>query len=329
MGSDRHNCSVHRTWTLTAQDKIGKKFIFNMTTNALLLDRYADYLAKNEFRLLISLDGDREGQSYRVDQNGHNSFDRVFNNIEYLRSNYPDYFSRFVMFNSVLHNRNSVESIFHFIKTNFNKEANIAQLNTSGIRPEKKEEFLNTYRGYYDSIMSSQDCESLQDELFIKNPITGAILDYIFYKSGNVFQSYNHLFLYPNKEQSKYLTGTCTPFSKKMFITVNGKILQCEKIDHRFYAGVVHDSGVDLDLELIASQHNRLTEIYKYQCEKCGYKNDCKKCIYQDDDILSETPICKSCVSKEYVDKEDSCALKYLRFHPELYYRLLKNTVVR
>lgn len=41
-----------------------------MTTNAILLDRYMDFLAENEFRLLISLDGDEKGQSYRVDTKG-------------------------------------------------------------------------------------------------------------------------------------------------------------------------------------------------------------------------------------------------------------------
>ncbi len=90
------------------QGEMGKKFFFNMTTNAMLLDRYVDYLAEHEFRLLISLDGDKEGQGYRVDANGNNSFDRVISNIKLLQTKYPEYFDKFVMFNSVLHNKNSV-----------------------------------------------------------------------------------------------------------------------------------------------------------------------------------------------------------------------------
>lgn len=73
-----------------------------MTTNAILLDRYMDFLAENEFRLLISLDGDEKGQSYRVDTKGKNSFDKVLANIQLLRSKYPSYFEHYVMFNSVL-----------------------------------------------------------------------------------------------------------------------------------------------------------------------------------------------------------------------------------
>ena len=60
---------------------VGKKFHYNMTTNAMLLDKYMDFLVEKEFRLLISLDGDKDGQVYRVDAAGRNSFDRVFANI--------------------------------------------------------------------------------------------------------------------------------------------------------------------------------------------------------------------------------------------------------
>ena len=51
----------------------GKKFSYNMTTNAMLLDKHMDFLVAKDFRLLISLDGDETGQSYRVDHAGNNS----------------------------------------------------------------------------------------------------------------------------------------------------------------------------------------------------------------------------------------------------------------
>lgn len=35
-----------------------KKFIYSMTTNAILLSKYIDYLVEKGFKLLISLDGD-------------------------------------------------------------------------------------------------------------------------------------------------------------------------------------------------------------------------------------------------------------------------------
>ena len=101
--------------------KTGKICLYSMTTNAMLLDQYMDYLVEKDFRLLISLDGDEFGQSYRVDHSGKNSFDRVFRNINMLQKKYPDYFKSNIDFNSVLHNRNEVESIYKFICTQFDK----------------------------------------------------------------------------------------------------------------------------------------------------------------------------------------------------------------
>ena len=213
---------------------IGKKFHYNMTTNAILLDRYMDFLAENEFRLLISLDGDEKGQSYRVDTKGKNSFDKVLANIQLLRSKYPSYFEHYVMFNSVLHNRNEVESTYRFIKDKFGKEPMISPLNNSGVRKDKLQEFYQAYQNVATSIQKANNCEALKNELFIKSPETGALVNYIYHHTGNVFNDYNDLLL--GREGSSFPpSGTCIPFSKKMFITVKGRILQCEKIDHNFY----------------------------------------------------------------------------------------------
>lgn len=70
---------------------IERRIAYSMTTNAMLLDKQMDYLAKHNFHLLISLDGDSEGQSYRVDHAGRNSFGRVFRNIKMLQEKYPPY----------------------------------------------------------------------------------------------------------------------------------------------------------------------------------------------------------------------------------------------
>lgn len=141
---------------------VGKRFYYNMTTNALLLDKYMDFLVANEFRLLISLDGDKKGQSYRVDVAGRNSFEKVYSNVKLLQEKYPDYFDKHVMFNAVLHNMNTVESIYHFIKKEFGKEPSISPLNNSGIRHDRLEEFYKTYQNYSESISHAENCESLK-----------------------------------------------------------------------------------------------------------------------------------------------------------------------
>lgn len=307
---------------------VGKKFFFNMTTNAILLDRHMDFLQEKDFHLLISLDGDEKGHSYRVDVSGKNSFQRVFGNIKLLQNRYPDYFNRYVMFNAVLHNRNSVERIFHFIKENFNKEPYIAPLNDSGIKSEKLEEFKRTYRNYSESIQQATNCESLKSELFIKTPETDSVLKYLYYISGNVFFRYNG-FLLQKKNIQLPPTGTCIPFSKKMFITVKGKILQCEKINHEFSLGQVTDEGVKLDFEAIAKQHNDYVFRYAKQCEKCGNRTACMQCVYQIDDIHDPNTRCHGFCTEAQKEKQNEQCLRYLSEHPELYKRLLNEVTIR
>lgn len=307
---------------------VGKIFYYNMTTNAMLLDKYMDFLVEKQFHILISLDGDEEGQSYRVDATGKNSFKRVIKNINLLREKHPDYFERHVMFNSVLHNRNSVEGTYRFIKDTFGKSPSIAPLNNSGIRPDKINEFNNTYKNYNESIKEASNCEGLKAEMFIKSPETDYVLRYLYYHSNNVFFNYNGLLLNKTMIQSSP-TGTCIPFSKKMFITVKGRILQCEKINHEFALGRVTDEGVELNLDDIAKQHNDYVFRYAKQCKMCGNRTACMQCVYQIDDIHQETTKCQSfCTTRQKGKKHEQC-LHYLVEHPELYKRLLNEVVIR
>ncbi|MEY8707664.1 radical SAM peptide maturase [Bacteroides faecichinchillae] len=307
---------------------VGKVFRYNMTTNAMLLDRYMDFLVEKKFNLLISLDGNKEGQGYRVDVAGHDSFDRVYSNVCLLRERYPEYFKEYVMFNSVLHNKNSVESIYSFIKGTFRKEPIISPLNGSGIRKDKLENFFQTYRNYSESIQEASNCEAFKNELFIRNPETRQLLDYIYQRSENVFISYNEL-LFPINQSSEITSGTCTPFSKKMFVTVKGKILQCERINHEFALGQVTDSGVELDLEKAAQQHNDYVSRYARQCKSCGHRKACVQCVYQIDDIHEATSLCRSYCSDGQIKQADARSLVYLDQHPELYRRILKEVSVR
>ena len=307
---------------------IGKKFHYNMTTNAILLDRYMDFLAENEFRLLISLDGDEKGQSYRVDTKGKNSFDKVLANIQLLRSKYPSYFEHYVMFNSVLHNRNEVESTYRFIKDKFGKEPMISPLNNSGVRKDKLQEFYQAYQNVATSIQKANNCEALKNELFIKSPETGALVNYIYHHTGNVFNDYNDLLL--GREGSSFPpSGTCIPFSKKMFITVKGRILQCEKIDHEFALGQITNKKVELNPEQAARQHNKYTFRYMNQCKTCAAKQLCTQCVYQIDDIHDKTSKCYSYYSATQHEKQKEYYMDHLDKHPELYNRILKEVVVR
>lgn len=304
------------------------KVNFSMTTNAVLLDRYMDFLVENEINLLISLDGNEANQSYRVDWSGKNSFHRVFNNIKLLQRKHPEYFERFVLFNSVLHNRNDVETTYRFIKTHFDKIPMLSPLNTVGIKEEKILEFNGMYRNVNENIIHSTNCESLESEMFIRTPRIFHLSQYIFRNSGNSYNDFNDL-IFDMSELNTNNTGTCTPFSKKMFVTVDGKILQCERISNNYKLGQINEDNIDLDLEDIANKQNQYVSKINHQCVKCFLNTECPQCVFNIENIIREKPACSSYISKRKYTQLKKMTTDYLREHPTYYERILKEVTFK
>ena len=307
-------------------EKIGLIYTYSMRTNAMLLNRYMDYLVEKDFRLLISLDGDEFAQSYRVDFSGKNSFNRVFRNIKLLQEKYPKYFDSNINFNSVLHNRNSVESIYQFIRSRFDKIPLIDPLTEVGIREEKKDEYIKMYRNPVESYYRSTNCEAIEFETFRRAPRVDRLTDYILQQSENNFLSYNDLYINNNK----YLlsTGTCFPFTKKMFITVNGKILPCERINHQFSLGQVYEDRIELNEEYVANRYNYYDSKCVKQCVNCACNKFCPQCMYLIDNICKENTLCLNFRSNEDLIKRNEDIFNFLQEHPYYYKKILEEVKI-
>ncbi|RHJ75311.1 radical SAM peptide maturase [Parabacteroides sp. AM08-6] len=299
---------------------------YSMTSNAMLLDRYMDFLVEKNFSLLISLDGDKEGQAYRVDHHGVNSFERVYANVKLLQEKYPDYFKEKVHFNSVLHDRNSTDGLFHYMQDTFGKIPMISQLNTSGIREDKREEFKSLFVSKDRNFYEAPDVPLLINEMFFDVPDTRALYTYLEQFSGNVYKSYTDLFVDQSKLPS-FPTGTCVPFNRKMFLTVNGKILACERIDQKYALGYVTDEGVDLDFEKIAAFYNTFFEKIKKQCQGCYRKSYCPQCIFYIEDLEGEA-LCDGFMKEDEFERMVVAQKAYLRRNPHLYKRIMEELAI-
>lgn len=148
-------------------------------------------------------------------------------------------------------------------------------------------------------------------------------MHYLHAHSGNVYNHYTDLFM--NKDQMlRFPTSTCLPFMRKMFVTVNGKILTCERISHEFAVGSVSGSRVKLNLEKIAAQHNDYVFRYRKQCGICAAKKNCRQCVYQIDDIKNSDTKCQGFENKTDHQQNEQQILSYLGHHPKLYSRIMK-----
>jgi len=301
-------------------------FIYSITTNALLLNRYMDFLVKKKFRILISLDGNKYNNSYRVNHAGENSFDRVILNIKLLQKTFPEFFDENVRFNAVLHNRNSVSEAYNFIKQEFGKVPKISELNNMGIREDKKEEFLELYQNKQESLSHSVDHEIISSDLFFDSPEIHFLSIFLHQYSGNVFKTYNNL-LYSSDIIERTPTGTCFPFSKKVFVTVNGKILPCERIGHQFALGQLTRNSVELDFESIADRYNKWYKTIGKQCSKCYNIHSCMQCIFNIED-LDGNPVCKGFMGKEEFIQYVSSQITYLEKNPGLYKKIMEELII-
>lgn len=298
-------------------------FIYSMTTNAMLLDKYMDYLIEKKFQLLVSLDGNDRSHSYRVTKGGSNSFCKVMTNLGALRSKFPDYFETNVNFNAVIHNRNSVEEVYKFFKREFGKRPMLSELNTAGIAPESHEEFLKTYRNFRESLNQAESYEELQDELFADSPDIRNLAVFLISNSGNVFQRYGDL-LFERKNKRVLPTGTCIPFSRKLFVTVNGKILPCERISHLFALGNVTDNGVTLNIEEVAAQYNLYFAKLLALCKNCFNHNSCVQCIFNLESIVNIFPECYGFMDHAKFINYVEWIMKFLEKYPHYYKKILE-----
>lgn len=301
-------------------------FRFSIATNGVLLDRYMDFLAKHRFSMLISLDGDVNHDAYRVDHNGNESFGRVIKNIKLLQEKHPKYFHDIVNFNAVLHNKNSVESIYRFFSEHFDKIPNIGVLNDNGIKPEMRQIFQETYRNSYESLSESIHCNAIEKDMFIKSGNYQNVTTFLHRYSGFVFRDYNEL-LYQQDEIHIIPTATCIPFSSRVFLTVNGKLLPCERIGQQHTLGMVTDDEVLIDFEEIATRYNKYYSKIIEQCMLCANQHACMQCIFNLDD-LETTCKCHGFMNEEEFNQYVNTQMNFLKKHPEDYYRIMEEVII-
>jgi uncharacterized protein len=308
--------------------------VFNITTNGLLLDKYMDFLVENDFKLVISLDGNEYNNSYRVLKDGSPSFGKVLENVDTLKRKYPEYFKNRTDFNAVFHNRNSVSDVYHFFKSRFDKVPTLSELNPTGIKTSMQKEFWKTYANINASLEQAEDYSLIQKDMFQRLPNIDGVSQFIRQRSGFVFDDYTDLLASVQGEttgtgqiQPRIPTGTCLPFSRKVFITVNGGILPCERIGHQFILGTADETEVDLDFDKIAAIYNRYLDKITPQCAGCANAESCMQCMFY---LALDTPApkCTGWLDKERFSQLLSRDISFLEENPHTYTKIKKEVRV-
>jgi uncharacterized protein len=299
-----------------------RSFSYTMTTNGLILKKHMDYLVEKGFTLLISLDGDEYAHSYRIDRKGENSFNRVFANVKLFQQKYPDYFSKNVSFNAVLTNRSNVFDIKEFIYENFGKYPTVSEMNQYGILSKQEGEFNKVFHSLANDWDNPENKES-KNKFFERSPQFRVLYHILMRLSGNSFHSYNSLLT--TKETPIFPTGTCFPFDRKLFLTADGNILPCERINQKFVLGKVTENGVNINYKEIAEKYSLYYRKIWTLCETCYTKPICEQCLFYVDNI-EDKPSCRNYRNKKKYDEFIRSCMSYLIQNPEIYQKMMKET---
>lgn len=306
------------------------ELVYSMTTNATLIDKHIDFLAANKFRLLISLDGNEYNHSYRVfEKSKNNSFQKVIRNVDTIQQDYPEYFLNYVNFNAVLHDRNSVKDIYQFIYNRYHKIPRISELNMRDIKDDKKDVLKNMFNSLRKSEAAFQEVYSDLAQLTHSELSSYKELTYFLkYLSVNYYISNINALLHNVEKQLP--TSTCTPFSKKIFMTNRNKLLPCERVNYKYSLGKMNEN-IDVDISDITFKYNYYYSRFVKYCEKCYLYRFCGICLFQEnniDNIGDGDFVCNGFHGLEAFKNKLHNIYTFLEKYPKDFFNILENTIL-
>jgi uncharacterized protein len=313
---------------LSARPGWNPVFRFTMSSNGLLLEKYMDFLAANWFDISISLDGDANANSFRILKNNKPSYELVVKNLDAVKQKYPDYFKTNISFLTVLHGKNSYDSVFRFFLERYEKKPIVSTINTLGVNKEHTEEFRKTFleqpRQPKNPPKPVVDT-NLRDKLFLHHPNVKELADTIEYYSGFIFKTPNHLMVGKKARSGKQKfmpTATCLPFSLRTFIAADGSILPCEHISRIFEIGTLKSQEVRINPENIAEMYNQYYKKIKPLCDQCYLSDHCKECVFNTN-IETDHPECEFFTNENHFSKILSKNLSIIETDYSFYLRIL------
>lgn len=112
-----------------------------------------------------------------------------------------------------------------------------------------------------------------------------------------------------------------------MFVTVNGKILPCERIGHQFSLGNITDSAIEINPEWIADKYNHYYAKVESLCKSCKNNKACIQCLFNMKDI-EDKPVCYGHMNEKAFQNYVNNQMYFLEKHPEAYKEIMEKVFV-
>jgi uncharacterized protein len=288
----------------------GKNIEYSITTNGTVFnDKNIQFLKDNNFSVMVSLDGPKELHNMnRVFVNGEGSFDKIMENIRYIKNTYPSFFKK-ISFNTV-------------------------------ISPESDYKCINDFFDTTDIIEDNSLSRSTLSEYNIKDSITYEDMYFITYKSQRVKILLGAIGLYDRKKISKLFMkdfqriirfyvelgqmsmipatahpgGPCIPGSRRPLIDIDGNIYPCERVSEASDNMRIGDIYSGFDIEKIRKILN-VGKVTENECLGCWNFLHCGMCAATADDTHEmsrekKLTYCNGSMSNTLTTLKSICFLK-------------------
>ena len=257
-------------------NKYPGKFVYNVTTNGILLSPYVcEKLVEYKVNVFVSLDGPQDQHDrLRVDEKGKGSYERIIEKLLYLKEKYPQYYQEFV----------SVVSVYDLKTDLFKVQRFFDQCYELKLLPPTKiiNQVIDTDTTYYEQF-TSEDYEHCYEQY---SEIKGNYFENISKKETVLpftrsLIGMNYLSIALRKRymdvppERMYTGNSCFP-GTKIFLDTNGDFGICERVNGSHPIGNIYE-GIDANKirELIES-YTKMVLIY---CRKCPVSRLCGNCF--------------------------------------------------
>lgn len=249
----------------------GRNLTFTTTTNATLLTNdLIDYLAKNKFNLMISLDGPKtiHNQNRIFASTKQGSYDIVIKNIEKIWERHPDY-AKMVKLSMVINPQNNYEEINRLFNNKF-----ISKMKCLHSIVEKDDDETIYFSDQYinDSLYNQFLGFLYITKRIKKDSIKRIALDEI-----NNMQNEIQKIRYGILSDIAAPGGPCIPGKMRLFIDYNGNFYPCERVNET--SACMHlgslDTGFNIDNINSLLNIGNLTED---ECRNCWAFTQCIIC---------------------------------------------------
>nr|WP_034847152.1 Cys-rich peptide radical SAM maturase CcpM [Ruminiclostridium josui] len=289
----------------------GKYIHFSVTTNATLLtEEIVEYFQKHNVHLLISLDGSSEiHNKNRVYRDDKGTFEKVMENLEMVKTKFPDFLSSNITFNAVLDPRNEFSCVNNFF-TDFElaKEASVMA-----------SEISNLYRK--DTVKASENYISeIEYEIFkiflsnlghLDEKYTSKLLskEYVERKV-----RYSRLKMRDEIPDRFHHGGPCVAGVQRLFTDVDGNFYPCERVSEsspHMKIGNIND-GFDVDKIKTLLNIGKLSEDKCINCWALMFCNLCASAADDIDELSAEKKVsrCSSVIDTADSMLKDICTLR-------------------